>query len=400
MKDFLKRNKTIIILFCLAFVVRLIYVLLVKTPVVSDFETMLNASRELLNGTHEYKESQYFLFWAYQMGHVFYQYVLLSICNKITFLMIVNCLVTSLTVVFIYLISSKYTSKISSLIVTLIYTFFPFPLFMNSVLSNQQMPLLLFLVAIYLFINMNYDKYILRSIIIGLVLGISNVLRSETIVILFSLFLFSFFLIKKVPIKKLIVSFLLIFICSTLVFKGTAYAFKASGISTNGLDNKNSYWKFVSGFNYETGGVYSNDDAEKYANNKELAKEEAINRIKEFKKIPKLFLRKTKTMWFTSDLSWPIGHLSDTTFYKVSNIINQIIIIAFIALSVFSINNLFKLNRDYLLTFIICLVYFGVYLLIEVMPRYAYNTQVFLAILSSFGLDNIINYFKSKRIKG
>ena len=394
MKDFFKKNKFVFLLFSISFLIRLIYVLIIDTPIVSDFRTMYDASLELLSGTHNYRSSNYFIMWGYQTGHVFYQYLLLSIFNNVIFLKIVNSIITSFTVVFIYLICSKCSSAFSSKFVSLLYSFFPFPLFLNSLLSNQQLPLLLILISVYLFLNINYDRFIKRSLIIGIILGISNVLRSESIIIIFSMFLFSLFLVKKIHFKKIIICLIIILVSYLSVFKGTSYLFKISGISSNGLNNMNPYWKFVLGFNYETNGVYSNDDAGTYAYNPILAKQETFNRIKKIDKIPLLFLKKTKILWINSDLSWSIGHISESTLYTIFNIINQIFIIIFIVLTLFSLKSFFKFNNVYILCFIILFVYGGVYLLIEVMPRYAYNLQVFEVILSSFGLDNIIRYLK------
>ena len=44
---------------------------------------------------------------------------------------------------------------------------------------------------------------------------------------------------------------------------------------------------------------------------------------------------------------------------------------------------------------LILLVYFGVYLLIEVMPRYAYSLQVFEAIIIGISLDYIFTKIKA-----
>lgn len=390
MKKFLKKNHFIIFLFSLSLIIRLIYILYIDTPIISDFKTMYDASLELLNGTSNYKTSPYFLLWGYQMGHVFYQYLLLSIFNNVTFLEIINCIITSFTVVLIYLISKMYTSSFSSKLISNLYLFFPFPLFINSLLSNQQLPLLLILLAIYLLLNIDYNKYIFRCILIGFILAISNTLRSEAIIILFSIFIFYIFLMNKIGFKKTIISFAIIFITYFSVFKGISYTFKISGISPNGLNNMNPAWKFVLGFNYNTNGMYSDSDASIYSKDPTLARNEVINRIKQYKKIPPLFLKKTKILWFNSDLSWSIGHIPNTYFYKITNIINQCFIIIFIILSLISIKKIFTFNPVYTLCFIILSVYFSVYLLIEVMPRYAYNLQAFLAILSSFGLDIIL----------
>lgn len=397
MKKFINENKFVIFLFSFSFFIRLIYILLIDTPIISDFKTMYDASQELINGTTNYKNMNYFLIWGYQMGHVIYQSFLLSINNSILFLKIMNCIITSLTVVVIYLFCNKVATNRSSKIISILYSLFPFPLYMNSVLSNQQLPLLLILIALYLFINIDYNRFIKRSLIIGILLGFSNILRSEVIVIIGSLFIFSLFLIKSYGLKKIVLSFMLIFVMYLSIFKGCSYILKVSNISPSGLDNLNPNWKFVIGFNYNTSGMYSESDASIYAYDSNLSKEEVINRVKDYKKIPLLFLRKTKILWLNSDLYWPIGHLDNTFFYKISDIINQIYIYLFVILSILSFKNLFK-NKIQLLIFTILFLYFGTYLLIEVMPRYAYNLQVFEAILCSVGLDFIFSLKKNVKV--
>ena len=104
MVEWIKKHKFIIFLFLFSFIIRLITVLIVETPIISDFKTMYEASLELINGTDNYKEMAYFLMWGYQMGHTIYQAILLLFFNSVFFLKLVNCIVTSFTVVFIYLI--------------------------------------------------------------------------------------------------------------------------------------------------------------------------------------------------------------------------------------------------------------------------------------------------------
>ena len=65
-------------------------------------------------------------------------------------------------------------------------------------------------------------------------------------------------------------------------------------------------------------------------------------------------------------------------------------IIFFTLLSFISLFNLKKLDNTQIITTLILITYFFVYLLIEVMPRYAYSLEVFQVILSSIGLDFIL----------
>lgn len=397
LKKWIKENKFIIFLFLFSFVIRLGVILLVDTPIISDFKVMYDAALEIVNGTDSYKSMGYFITWGYQMGHVLYQAFLLSIINSVFFLKIVNCIVTSLTVVFVYLISRRICSERSAKISSILYSIFLFPLLLNSVLTNQFLPALIILIALYILLNINFKKkFVISSVIVGILLGLSNIFRSETIVIVFSILLYFVFLfITKVDWKKLIISFLIIFMGYYVVFNGTSLLLKATNVSPSGLEILNSSWKFVLGFNYETSGMYSNQDAAIYAVDSEAAKKEAINRIMQFEKIPLHFLKKTKILWFNSDLSWSIS--MDEVYYKVLNIINQIWIILFNILAVCSAFRFikFKFEKEHVLMCLILLVYFGVYLLIEVMPRYAYSLQIFEAIIIGISLDYIFTKIKA-----
>ena len=397
LKKWIKKNKFIIFLFLFSLIIRLGVILLVDTPIISDFKMMYDAALEVVNGTDSYKSMGYFITWGYQMGHVLYQAFLLNIVNSVFFLKIVNCLITSLTVVFVYLISKRICSERSAKISSILYSIFLFPLLLNSVLTNQFLPALIILIALYILLNINFKKkFVISSVIVGILLGLSNIFRSETIVIVFSILLYFVFLfITKVDWKKLIISFLIIFMGYYVVFNGTSLLLKATNVSPSGLDILNSSWKFVLGFNYETSGMYSNEDAAIYAGDSDAAKKEAINRIMQFEKIPLHFLKKTKILWFNSDLSWSIS--MDEVYYKVLNIINQIWIILFNILAVCSAFRFIKLKfeKEHVLMCLILLVYFGVYLLIEVMPRYAYSLQVFEAIIVGISLDYIFTKIKT-----
>ena len=396
-KKWVKENKFIVFIFLFSFIIRLGVILLVDTPIISDFKMMYDAALEVVNGTDSYKSMGYFITWGYQMGHVLYQAFLLNIVNSVFFLKIVNCIITSLTVVFVYLISKRICSERSAKISSILYSIFLFPLLLNTVLTNQFLPVLLILIALYILLNINFKKKIvISSAVVGILLGLSNIFRSETIVIVFSILLYFVFLfITKVDWKKLIVSFLIIFMGYYVVFNGTSLLLKATNVSPSGLDILNSSWKFVLGFNYETSGMYSNEDAAIYAGDSDAAKKEAINRIMQFEKIPLHFLKKTKILWFNSDLSWSIS--MDEVYYKILNVINQLWIILFNILAVCSAFRFIKLKfeKEHVLICLILLVYFGVYLLIEVMPRYAYSLQVFEAIIIGISLDYIFTKIKT-----
>lgn len=400
-KKWISKHKIIIFLFLFAFVIRIGVILWIDTPVISDFKTMLDASKELVNGTDAYKSMPYFICWGYQMGHVIYQAILLNIINSITFLKIVNAIVTSSTVIMIYLIGKELSTTKAAIIISIIYSIFLFPLLLNTVLTNQLLPMLLILIAIYLWMKKKKENK-LMPVIIGILLGISNMLRSETIVIIIAFVLYTIFLmIKKENRKALIINLCLIIISYFTLTTATSFVLKATDISPSGLENKNSSWKFLEGLNVETRGQYSEDDAVKYSYDKKKTTKELKKRIQEeWQQYPLLFAKKTKILWLNSDLSWPLGHIENQEDLKLYEGINQIFIYFFIIMSLLSAITLFKktYKKEQILILLILFVYFGVYLFIEVMPRYAYSLQIFEALLASITLGYILDNKKISKV--
>lgn len=400
-KEWISKHKIIIFLFLFAFVIRIGVILWIDTPVISDFKTMLEASKELVNGTDAYKSMPYFITWGYQMGHVIYQAILLNIINSITFLKIVNAIVTSFTVVMIYLIGKELSTTKAAIIISIIYSIFLFPLLLNTVLTNQLLPMLLILIAIYLWMKKKKENK-LMPVIIGILLGISNMLRSETIVIIIAFVLYTIFLmIKKENRKALIINLCLIIISYFTLTTATSFVLKATDISPSGLENKNSSWKFLEGLNIETRGQYSEDDAIKYSYDKKKTTKELKKRIQEeWQQYPLLFAKKTKILWLNSDLSWPLGHIENQEDLKLYEGINQIFIYFFVIMSLLSAITLFKktYKKEQILILLILFVYFGVYLFIEVMPRYAYSLQIFEALLASITLGYILDNKKISKV--
>ena len=400
-KKWISKHKIIIFLFLFAFVIRIGVILWIDTPVISDFKTMLDASKELVNGTDAYMSMPYFICWGYQMGHVIYQAILLNIINSITFLKIVNAIVTSSTVIMIYLIGKELSTTKAAIIISIIYSIFLFPLLLNTVLTNQLLPMLLILIAIYLWMKKKKENK-LMPVIIGILLGISNMLRSETIVIIIAFVLYTIFLmIKKENRKALIINLCLIIISYFTLTTATSFVLKATDISPSGLENKNSSWKFLEGLNVETRGQYSEDDAVKYSYDKKKTTKELKKRIQEeWQQYPLLFAKKTKILWLNSDLSWSLGHIENQEDLKLYEGINQIFIYFFVIMSLLSAINLFKktYKKEQILILLILFVYFGVYLFIEVMPRYAYSLQIFEALLASITLGYILDNKKISKV--
>lgn len=403
-----------IFLFVVSFLLRLIAVMLIKTPIISDFAVMYNASKQMLIGDNSHIYSGYFLTWGYQMGHVIYQFLLLKICDSVLFLKVFNCIFASGTNVLIYLISKEITNdEKSSRIISLLYMIFLFPLLLNTVLTNQQLSGFAITLSIYIFICNRFDKWgiLKRNFIIGILLVIANISRPESVVIIFSIILYLILNIKKYGFENICKQICTLLITYFVLFNFISQSLIHFNISPSGLENKNPTWKFVLGFNTETTGTYSSSDAEKYASLDQIdeAKKIVIDRtIGNLNGLPLLFVKKAKLFWTTSSLSWSTGFLRGKFINVLGHeiyyddiddmAINYNMYTLYTAIILFMIGLIVKikehLNNKSLLLYCIIFVYFGVYLLIEIMPRYAYSPQIFLFILSGFGVKYLIELYE------
>ena len=400
-------------LFIYSFIVRLIAVLLLKTPIESDFKTLYDASINLLNNDLSFNVLQYFKLWGYQTGQVVYQAFLLSIWNNVLIIKIVNALISSGTVALIYLISKELFREKTARIVSLLYSLFLFPLLFNAVLSNQILSTFLTVLGIYLLFSKRFDnlKNWIRYPLIGIILGMANVIRPEGIVILTTLIVFLLITMKKKEIKSQILKGSFIFLGYYFIVTICSILLIFTNVSPIGLSNKDSLWKFVLGFNHETVGMYDINDEWVVGNHAEEIKLIKDRTIGSIEKLPILFIKKTRNFWFSSDIYWSNNYLNNEEVnilgLKVNGTdINELLIsyntiiyylmYGLLFLGLYKTRKEEKNNLAKFLSILTC-VYIGVYLLIEIMPRYAYLPQVGLFILSGFGIDYLLNLLELKR---
>jgi len=197
--------------------------------------------------------------------------------------------------------------------------------------------------------------------------------------------------------------YLTVTICSTILI--------VTNISPIGLSNKDSLWKFVLGFNHETVGMYDVNDEWVVGNKQEeikLIKERTIGSIN---KLPILFVKKTRNFWFSSDIYWSNNYLENNQVNILGKdvdgtIINEILtnynsniyyfMYGLLFLGLYKTRKGEKHNIVKFLTILTC-IYIGAYLLIEIMPRYAYLPQVALFILSGLGIEYLLNLLEVRK---
>lgn len=396
-----------IILFVVSFIIRLIFIIVANFPQVYDFKTLLDASEMFAKGDYSFNSWFHFATWGYQTAFVIYQGVLLKLFHSIFILKLLNVIYSSILVLIVYKLGLKISkNEVSSRIISLLYMIFPFYLFLNSVLLNSHLATLLSYLGIFFIIkeNAKYKDYLIGSILIAL----GNIIRPEGIIIVLTLIIFKIITLKKENIKKIIISLLIFLSSYFIICNGSSFLVKASNINPSGLQNKDPLWKFLLGFNYDTCGYYTDDDAVYQINKETEIKEIKRRALENIPRTGKLMVCKVDRFWLSSGLENEMGSFNDKTFnimginIKFSMIKNlainlnkgiNIVVLALMLLGL--IVNRKSIKNETLFLLIMILITFGVYLFIEIQPRYLYFIHISVFALASLG----INYIQELRIK-
>ena len=397
-----------ILLFVLCFLIRIIAILFLNFPQVSDFKILLDASINFSHGDYSFQKISYFATWAYQTGFVVYQGLILKLFSNPIILKILNGIYSSVLCVLIYIFSKKISSEKSARLSSLLYMIFPYQIYMNSVMANHHIAT--FLTYIGILFLLKKEAKIKDYIIAAILISFGNIMRPEGIIVICSLILFELFKLKKETIKDVLKKLLIFLTIYLLIGSLSSFIIKKTNINKTGLSNNDPLWKFVLGFNHEKCGYYDDNDVYLLQN-----KEEELKVIKERLlvnpvKMAKLMSCKTTNFWLQSDLKAK----NEMYMNKKINIMNQKINFTDIE------NIILKFNEYlYIITFLMCIigvifnrkkvieseavffvilmiVTFFVYLLIEIQPRYAYFIHVSIFVLSTYGYDYMLNLIDKK----
>ena len=178
-----------------------------------------------------------------------------------------------------------------------------------------------------------------------------------------------------------------------ILLVSTSYVFKVTGISPNGLANKNPAWRVLEGVYVSSNGRIQEDDF-KYLGSVEKTKKELNRRIREdYLDFPKLFLNKIKTIWFSSDIGRFFNDNKEEEEIQFYIMVNQFFVYFFFIMSLLSVITIFKKiykSPQIFISFIL-VSYFIYYLIVEVTPEYAYSLQILEAVLASITLGYILD---------
>lgn len=383
-------------LFIIAFLIRLVSILVLKVEITDDFKTMYDASRSLISGNLDFINSIYFKTYPFQLGLTFYQALLLKIWNNVLILKIMNSIFTSLTIVMIYKISSNLVKESTARIISLSYIFYLYPIYLNSVLTNQHIQALIMLVIIYIMVNKkeNIKNYLLISFLLAL----ANFFRTESIILLLGIIVYSLGYINRNNYKTQLLKVGTIILTYLLLTTLTSTIINTSILKPNTDDSQiksTTLWKFYCGLNDEHNGIYNDEDAGRYFSSSD-EKKLLLERIKEEKyKFPILFLKKEVILWTQTNYDLRITNKCDDKLFSLLQLYNQGFLNAVIVLFIISLIPKKKSENDKII-FIktIIAIYYLIYMFIEISPRYAYNLHMLVFLILGIGLERIINKYK------
>ncbi len=380
-------------IFILALTIRLFTILVLNVEIADDFKTMYEASLSFIKGNLTFMNNTYFKTYSYQLGHVLYQAGLLKIVNNVIILKIANSLITSFIVLFIYLISKKIFNEKYAKIISLSYIFYFYPLYLNSILTNQHLPALFILIVIYLIITKEESTKLF--LIIAILLGIANILRTESIIIILGIILYNIAYTTKKNYKYKIKNMAALLIAYLLITNVALLFLNISPLYKNinkerKVENSTIIWKLYCGLNTEYNGIYNIEDDIRYSishNKKDLL----IKRIKKDKfNFPILFLKKEVILWTQTNYDLRITNHFNKKLYDLLLKFNQgflNIILLLFTVSLYPKKE--ETKKEIIFIKLLIGIYFGVYLFIEISPRYAYILHMLIFILLAASLQKL-----------
>ncbi|MBP3920702.1 MAG: glycosyltransferase family 39 protein [Bacilli bacterium] len=387
-----------IFIFVFSLIIKIAGILFLRVPVIADYDLMYNASLDVLRGDFSFSNNVYFSSFGYQIGNVLYQALVLKVFNSVFVLKALNCIYSSVITLLIYLLGRKIADDKSAKFISLFYTISLYPIYLNSVLGNQQLSLMLILLGVYIFLTKKNS--FLNLVFVGILLALGNIERPEGIIYIASILIYVF-LNKKICFKTIKVVALIFVVYFGVNFMANALVVK-TGVSNVGLKNTNPYWKFVTGLNLESSGKYSSSDQDNYIHSKDLEKEIIVKRLTDLKRLPVLMYRKINVQWLYSDLGDAFNVKNNTQFSSsiIGIIINYIkcmnIFILLVALFGQLKNKMSDIEKFFVINF---LLYFVAYLFIEVNARYYFNPQICILLLSVVGLKKLFDFYENKVVR-
>ncbi len=398
----LKTKSKLLIILLIAFIIRLIWIINVKSVPVSDFLTIYNTAKEFLNGNvSQLRDYGYLARFPHLTPMMLYMAGMIKLFGPyhIIAMKCVGLALSVLSVYLIYKLSGYYIkSDRNRLIAALIASIYPSLVSYSSTYCTETVGVPLFLLSVILFhkaVNAENHK-LLRFLECGAVLYFSNMFRGVAIIFLIAFGLFIFIFTSKNKIASM-ASIIVGYFTVSLIVSGILMA-------TNVIEHP--LWQakepsyatlMLKGSNFEHNGTWNLEDAhfvDEHLKSDDLSKKcfEVIReRLSERTplEIAGFYGKKFANQWSIGDCSgtyWATFD-TDTPFPYPLPIPFQATYVIVLILSLCTFVNKNK-TQNLALMFLLLCGFGAAFMLLETQGRYSYVVSWIFIILSACGLES------------
>lgn len=409
-------------LFTLRFAIALGVILIFGAVPVQDFQTMYDAACQIAGGSREYLQTEYFYNWAYQTGFSAYEALVIKLFGEgVLPLQLCNALWMAGTGCLVWSIARRFLPESTAMAVSLLYALYPAPYFLAAVLTNQHIAVFFYYLGIWLLV-WGKERALPRAALGGVCIALGNAMRLLGVVVILALLccaLVQMLLRRGRGGLRTGAPFLAAAVAYFISGELFDWLVRATELNPEGLNNNLPMWKFVLGFNLESGGAWNRADYEAYYLLPRGEAPEAMGQVVRERisslgilGFAELFWKKMQTMWGSMEyLYWGFGHLEGEAEVLGSLTLSQCLnawnyfdrgmfVLAFGLGGLAQARWLAEkepphLRMALLLSFLVC-GYCGAHLLIEVQSRYRYFLMPLMFLLAGAGAQALFDWWRRR----
>ncbi|MBK8618031.1 MAG: glycosyltransferase family 39 protein [Anaerolineales bacterium] len=335
---------------------------------------------------------------------------------------LINAAASTLSMILLYLLGVKLIGRKGGLIAMSLFAILPSEIFMVSALSTDILASLFGVLTALLLVNSSKNQRISTAILLlcsGLAYGVGFTIRSS--LIFYSPAIVLWFILVYFPIGRNMVKMAGLFfsgIIAGLFVVLIGYFFSTGQFTIKPLLTQDSY-PFLSGTNFDTSGMWSQEDAQLYfswpvSERDMLAKKEAFNRIKSdplgfLLLLPRKFSNlmgnnEYALLWSLQAVDWGNGNLWGvhgvdnwerisslrSKLLTTANLFSQSVYIVICFFSFFAFRQS-KNNHVLFMGLILILLTFLPHIILETQGRYHHYIMPFMVLLAADGIISINN---------
>ena len=382
----------VLFLFSISAILRFIWVFTVPTQPASDFATILNGAWHLSIGNVDFiNQSSYFSAWKYQIGFLSFEAMIISLLGEnIIILKSVSVFISSLTVVVIFLMTRMIFGKEAAFFGAMLLSLFPGNVVMTSVLTNQHIATLFFIVSIWL--SLTNMRAAFSAIHAGIFSALSNIMRPLAPITLIPIAIVIFYRVGAGKFVKYLAVSLVAF---AIVIAVASHTLEAIGVHADYFLNKAPLWKVVVGLNHETGGIYTPEDVDRARPFEpdgfdERAMSIIWERLSDREALLRLVFRKFLYFWGAHDtaFNWASAGVANRDFqYFLGTADELFFVVVLVFASLAATMEARNPNRSALTTALLgfLIFYALVHLVVEVQTRYRQVSIPVICMLAGYG---------------